>query len=737
MTKKIILSLVFLFSVTPCGTSQGAETGKTDKKLQERKISSLETTRTHTPKGKQADAREKSGKSLFGMNTKVMVVIKAGLVLLLLFLSYIFIFKNEKPVTQQQELHDHPAINSSQAIADLNETDDDELNDNENETDSEEVETDDGGLNETDNETDDEFDFDEDKKKRIFEALRDSLCPRFLKREVVWEGAISRDRLWWHDYLLTAPILFSLMEKDEIKSGEQYKTIKKYHKSHIELPVLVKYLREYIEENTDYHAEVSNDKEETDEFGSKFIIEGEYRSAFFDRESKYIVTTSRNGKVELWNAENGESMMDPIQSTRIIPLIASLVPNGEDLVVGGDKQNLIVFKKNEENKKSWVSKGRLKGNQASVQAVSFSSDGELMVTGGREGEVIVWEWKQDEQKNDDEQEDDNGQKNDNEQKGEWMLKYTLEGHTEHYIDQVSFSPDNKLIVSVSYWGQEIKVWDVESGKPVHDFKDHTTMTRSACFHPLHKGEDALIVSSSAGDVKIWKAKTGEVIQTLEAYVQDISFSPDGKRLVDGSSSRGGGITFWEWDEKEKQYRSCSKLQSDGKIERVSYDPSGKLILSLEGNGVKVWKACEHQPLVLKAKKERREGPLLPFLYREPYIDEHIYEKNGYLAWAFKARWGQKESKKPFRDLLDNHGLMANGFLAKGACILESRNGEDYLCLTTTQRYILIMFMMFEYCSDDISPLEIVDVIERYMTPIPSSLRLVRPDDATFNELRSL
>jgi WD40 repeat protein len=105
---------------------------------------------------------------------------------------------------------------------------------------------------------------------------------------------------------------------------------------------------------------------------------------------------------------------------------------------------------------------------------------------------------------------------------------------------VAFSPDGKRIVSTAGDGT-VKEWDATSGRELLAFKGHTGLVYSAAFSP--NGNQ---IASGASPVKLWNARTGEEIHTLEGTFPPLAFSPDGKRLVTRIGDKPGG-TLKVWD----------------------------------------------------------------------------------------------------------------------------------------------------------------------------------------------
>jgi WD40 repeat protein len=162
----------------------------------------------------------------------------------------------------------------------------------------------------------------------------------------------------------------------------------------------------------------------------------------------------------------------------------------------------------------------LTGHTEGVNGVAFSPDGKLLVSGGRDNRIMLWDV----------------------QTGE--LKRTFEGH-ENLVAGVVFSRDAKSLFSNSR-DLTIRVWDVASGREVKKFKRFTDGPSS---HLSLSSDDSLIaISDKYGTVEIWDSKDGAILRQFKYnsnYIPPVAFSPDGETVATSGGNLIFGPVFWE------------------------------------------------------------------------------------------------------------------------------------------------------------------------------------------------
>jgi WD40 repeat protein/tetratricopeptide (TPR) repeat protein len=108
--------------------------------------------------------------------------------------------------------------------------------------------------------------------------------------------------------------------------------------------------------------------------------------------------------------------------------------------------------------------------------------------------------------------------------------------TRDYARSVAISPDGRL-VATGFLYEGIKIWEVDTGIPVHSLRGHASSVNSVAFSP-----DSQWLASASRDreIKLWDVYTGQEFLTLSGHdgeVNAVTFSPDGQWLASASHDR--------------------------------------------------------------------------------------------------------------------------------------------------------------------------------------------------------
>ena len=166
-------------------------------------------------------------------------------------------------------------------------------------------------------------------------------------------------------------------------------------------------------------------------------------------------------------------------------------------------------------------------HEAGVTSVAFSPDGFMLASGGRDKMVRLWDARTGEQIR------------------------ALSGQMDEIIT-VAFSHDGEMLASCSGglepWSDSsdhtVRIWNARTGDHLQTLEGHSDGVSSMAFFP---GVPILASGSYDNTIRIWDARTGENIHTLEGHtdaVTSVAFSPDGNTLVSGSWN--STILLWQF-----------------------------------------------------------------------------------------------------------------------------------------------------------------------------------------------
>ena len=160
------------------------------------------------------------------------------------------------------------------------------------------------------------------------------------------------------------------------------------------------------------------------------------------------------------------------------------------------------------------------------------------------------------------------------------LKLTL-GPESGDVNTVAFSPDESLIVIASADGKAV-VWNAATNTPVGHLA-HAKSVRSAVFSPDGR---SILTACADGYVRIWNAGTFAFVKNVDPYdaeVRSAQYSPDGNLIV---TSNNGAAYVTDVKTGHKV-----ELKHDGQVNSAAFSSDSKLIVTASADKTtSVWDA---------------------------------------------------------------------------------------------------------------------------------------------------
>ncbi len=218
--------------------------------------------------------------------------------------------------------------------------------------------------------------------------------------------------------------------------------------------------------------------------------EGVVTAVAFSPKGKYLATASTDGTAQVWEAESGKKITQPLKHEDAVTAVA-FSPDGKYLATASADGTAQVW----EAESGKLVTPPLKHGGV-VIAVAFSPDCKRLMTASNDGTARVWE-------------------------AESGKKVTPPLKHGGVFTALAFSPDGKRLATASF-DSTARVWDSESGKEVTRLA-HPAQVNGVVFSPDSR---RLATASADGRARVWPLEVDDMIRTACARLSRKSFSDD-------------------------------------------------------------------------------------------------------------------------------------------------------------------------------------------------------------------
>ncbi len=196
-----------------------------------------------------------------------------------------------------------------------------------------------------------------------------------------------------------------------------------------------------------------------------------------------------------------------------------------------------------------------------IEFLRFSPDGKLLVSGGADNYVKVW----------------------NTETAELIR---VLHRFENQVRALAISPDGRRVFAAGV-DRTAKLFDLPTGEILADLGEQRKAIMSAEYAPDGK---TFVTGGADGVIKIWSAADGKPLDTLTGnagFIQALAFTPDGKRLA--SASGEGVIRLWDTETKAEV---LAIRTNSANTRFLGFTPDGNTLVSLgTQERIRLWKAA--------------------------------------------------------------------------------------------------------------------------------------------------
>ncbi|MBD2532075.1 pentapeptide repeat-containing protein [Nostoc flagelliforme FACHB-838] len=312
------------------------------------------------------------------------------------------------------------------------------------------------------------------------------------------------------------------------------------------------------------------------------VLKGHTQSVYavhFAPDQQTLASSSNDTTIRIWDVSNG-NCLSVLQGHTSGVRCMRYSPDGQLLASGCRDgsirlwSNYLSHDRHPKPHSINSSAKLLHGHADFVWGIAFSPDGRLLVSGGRDGTLRLW----------------------NVQDGQSI--HVLEGHT-HDVYGLAISADSQLLVSTGE-DQTVRLWNLQSGRNLKTLRGYTGGVHSLCL----SADGQMLASSGQNEtIQVWRLQLDSNLPQLQPYktfssptrrlssFSNVSFSPDGQTLA--INRHDESITLWNIQTGHLAQWSAHNAS----IWTVLFSPTGQILASSSYDcTVRLWDVQTHHCL---------------------------------------------------------------------------------------------------------------------------------------------